>query len=148
MIFWVTILGLSVVETLAANSVTFSESLMQKVASYREEGDVWYDVVDSGSFKVTVKLDLSTNQLTNQFDENTCFTLTTVGRVFNEVCLGQDVKYTIGKKSAKIIQKYETETGKIVTALTTSIKWTKSQQLTFTVTGRFHMRKQSLQVII
>jgi len=135
-ILWTMVFGLSVVDELSADSLTFSESLIQKVKSYREAGNVLYEIVDSGKYKLTVKMDLSTSQLTNQFDENTCFTLTAMGKVFDEVCLGQDTKYTIGKKSAKIIQTYETETGKTVTALTTTIKWNKNHQLAFKITGK------------
>lgn len=135
-ILWTIVLGLSVVDELSADSLTFSESLIQKVKSYREAGNVLYEIVDSGKYKLTVKMDLSTSQLTNQFDENTCFTLTAMGKVFDEVCLGQDTKYTIGKKSAKIIQTYETEAGKTVTALTTTIKWNKNNQFTLKVTGK------------
>jgi hypothetical protein len=132
---WTMVFGLSVVDELSADSLTFSESLIQKVKSYREAGDVLYEVVDSGKYKITVKMDLNASQLTNQFDENTCFTLTAMGMVFDEVCLGQDTKYTVGKTSAKIIQTYEIAAGKTVTALITAIKWTKKHQLTFTVTG-------------
>lgn len=136
LMLWTMVLGLSVVDACSADSLTFTESVNQKVKSYREEGDVWYEVVDAGSYKITVKLDLSASQLTSQFDENTCFSLTAIGRVFDEVCLGQDTKYSIGKKSAKFIQTSETESGKTVTALTTTIKWNKKHRLTFTVTGK------------
>ena len=136
LMLWAMVLGLNLVDAFSADSLTFTESVSQKVKSYREEGDVWYEVVDSGSYKITVKLDLGASQLTSQFDENTCFSLTTMGRIFDEVCLGQDTKYTIGKKSAKIIQTYETDSGKIVTAMTTTIKWNKKHQLTLMVTGK------------
>lgn len=129
---------LPVADSFAADSFNFTESLKDRVVCFREEGEVYCEQISSGKFKIIAKLSLSGIDIT-QFYEETDIEIM-IGS-FNFIArLGDDPKYTYGKKSAKFIlsEPVEDDEGNIkkhIKYLNVSLRW-NSKQLTVVINGK------------
>jgi hypothetical protein len=135
---------LAVGTTFAASTVTLKDSYVEKILTYREEGESWYEEYAAGKVAATFNLDLSsifpsTRNITQQFKGDTCFDIS-LGAIEESFCLGDggDVKYTAGKTSATITRKEDIgeERGKWITYMKTTVKWTAKNILTIKVSGK------------
>jgi hypothetical protein len=138
------LLMLAVGTALAASTVTLKDSYVEKILTYREEGESWFEEYAAGNVAATFNLDLSsifpsTRNITQQFNGDTCFDIS-VGAIGESFCLGEggDVKYTLGKTSATITRKEDIgeEREKWITYMKTTVKWTAKNLLTIKVSGK------------
>lgn len=132
--------------SLAASTVTLNDSYVEKILTYREEGESWYEEYAYGKFTATFKLDLNsifpatkTENITQQFNGDTCFDIA-IGAISESFCLGEggDVKYTPGKTSATVTRKEDIgdEKEKWLRYMTTTVKWTAKNVLTIKMSGK------------
>jgi len=140
----VILLVLAAGTVLAANTVTLKDSYVEKILTYREEGESWYEEYAAGKVAATFNLDLtsifpSTRNITQQFNGGTCFDIF-VGAIGESFCLGEggDVKYTLGKTSATVTRKEDIgeEREKWITYMKTTVKWTAKNLLTIKVSAK------------
>lgn len=130
----------------AASKVQFQESFVDKVVTFWEEGEPWYEEVSKGTFTATYKLDLSsifpdttTGNITKQLNGDTCFDIS-IGAVGEYFCLGEggDVKYTEGAKSATVKRREDIgeDTEQWITVMKTTATWTAKNTLKITIAGK------------
>lgn len=130
----------------AASKINFEESFVDRVLTYWEEGEPWFEEVSTGTFMVTIKLDLSsifldttTDNITKQINSNTCFDIS-IGAVGESFCLGEggDVNYTEGKKTAVVKRREDVgeDNEKWITCMKTTVKWTAKNKVKITMTGK------------
>jgi hypothetical protein len=129
----------------SASTVSFKESYADKIYTYREDGESYYEMEPTGKFAATFKLDLSsifpatkTDNITKQFNGETCFDIS-VGAISEYFCLGDggDVAYTPGKTSAQVTRKEDIGEEKVkwITTKKTTVKWTAKNIVTIKLSG-------------
>jgi hypothetical protein len=115
------------------NTLTFSESLRDKVVCAKEEGDWYCDMFTGDSFTISATILLAGVAITN-FDQDTSFDLS-VGELDVSHILGDDPHYATNKTSATFVDTYTDDNNKSHVYQTTKLKWT-AKQLTVTITGK------------
>jgi len=115
------------------NTLTFSESLSDKVVCVKEEGDWSCDMFTGDSFTISATISLAGVDITN-FNQDTSFDLS-VGELDVSHSLNDDPKYTPGKTSATFVDTYTDDSDKEHIYQTTHLKWT-ANQLTVSITAK------------
>jgi hypothetical protein len=115
------------------NTLTFSESLRDKVVCVKEEGDWSCDMFTGDRFTISATILLAGVAITN-FDQDTSFDLS-VGDFDVSYSLGDDTKYAPGKTSATFVETYIDDNDKEHIYQTTKLKWT-AEQLTVSITAK------------
>lgn len=115
------------------NTLTFSESLSDKVVCAKEEGDWSCDMFTGDSFTISATILLAGVDITN-FDQDTSFDLS-VGELDVSHSLNEDPKYMPGKTSATFVDTYTDDSDKEHIYQTTHLKWT-ANQLTVSITAK------------
>jgi hypothetical protein len=114
---------------------TYGESWAEKVVRYSDEGESWYEEIESGKF--TIKVTLPTAGINvDQIDADTEF-FVEIGDFAYSFQANEDPKYLEkpGRTSAKVVNKEWNEHDKEVTSLTATAKWSATKlSLTFTAT--------------
>ena len=142
----IVMLALGVGAAGAASKVQFQESFVDKVVTFWEEGEPWYEEVSKGTFTATFKLDLSsifpdttTGNITKQLNGDTCFDIS-IGAVGEYFCLGEgeDVKYTEGTKSVTVKRREDIgeDTEQWITIMKTTASWTAKNKVKIIMTGK------------
>jgi hypothetical protein len=115
--------------------LTYSESYKDTLKKYKEDGDVWYDVATSGSFKVSASIPAVANNIpVADIAADTEFSLE-IGAFSYTVTPGDDPKYKPGKKTAKIVLQDYNDNDKLVTYLTTNLSW-GAKKVSIAVSGK------------
>ena len=115
------------------NTLTFSESLRDKVVCVKQEGDWSCDMFTGDSFTISATILLAGVAITN-FDQDTSFDLS-VGDFDVSYSLGDDTKYAPGKTSATFVETYTDDNDRSHVYQTTKLKWT-AEQLTVSITAK------------
>jgi hypothetical protein len=112
---------------------TYSESWGEKVIRYAEEGDVWYEEIESGKFKIKVTIP-ATGISVDQIDADTEFYVEIGDFTGYSFRVGDDPQYQPGHTSAKVAMQEYNDNDKLVTYLKASFKWSATK-LTIAING-------------
>jgi hypothetical protein len=118
----------------STGSASFSESYADKLISYKDEGETYYEQVSSGRFTTRGKATLEEPLDPSYLDEETPFSIQ-IGDWSYEGFLGDDPKFTSRKKSASI----KLDTGAIlkIAFTTKSITWSVSGKTGYDFNGEY-----------
>jgi hypothetical protein len=115
------------------NTLTFSETLSDKIVCANDEGDWYCDMFTKDSFTISATVLLSGVDIT-QFDGDILFDLS-VGGLDVPHFLNDDPKYTPVKTSATFVETYVDDNDREHIYQTVKLKWTATQ-LTVTIKGK------------
>ena len=114
------------------NTTSYSESYRQNVVCTNDDGVIFCEVKDAGSFAVSAKISLAGVNI-KDFNKDTEFGFDMGSFSFNTT-LGADPLFAPGKKSARFIYRGTSKSGKAVTYLTVTLGW-NTAQLSVAVSG-------------
>ena len=115
----------SVAQSVWADSLSFSETLADKLISHREEGGTTYEIVQTGTFNLRGTMTWQQLAAITNIDANTEFSIEFGSFTFAGV-LGNDPKFKAGRRSASFVMGHENDSGKFVKDYTVSVRWNKT----------------------
>ena len=135
LILFLSAAGPALAKTAATNTLTISESLIEKVACTKNPATLVWNcgIVAGDNYTIAATVLLSGVPLT-AFTGDTTFDLR-VGNLHISHPLSFDPKYTTGKTSATFVSSYTGSNNKKVVYQTVVLKWTTSQ-LTISINGK------------